>query len=186
MMRRFWMAVGAMVALTLGVGCGEADNPFTLLIDNTSEEIVSLDGDSGRSSVTLLVLDDGQWREVGEHDNCFRECGESELVCLDAGAPAPGVWALLPGDTRDIEYAGNEWIETTDMRGDCQKEQALSGDLRVEVCFGRGVVDYDGQPWPEAIDESGFVFDADFVEYDCAEVEFTLPGDIEVVVELSL
>lgn len=185
MIGRYGLALATIGALSTAAGCGGA-NPFTLLIDNASEEVLSLDGDSGRSSVTVFVVEEGdQLREVGEHDSCFRECGESELVCVDMGAPAPGVWALLPGDTLDMEYSGTEWIQATDMRGDCQKEQALSGDLLAEVCFGRGVVDYEGEPWSEDIDESGFVFDADFVEYDCAEVEFTLPEDIEVVVGLA-
>lgn len=185
MTRRYWMAIGAIAALTAFCGCDEA-TPFTLVIDNQSEETLSLDGDTGRTSVTLFVLEDAQWREVEGWESCFRVCGESQVVCADMAAPAPGVWALLPGDLHEIEYGGSEFVRSSDIRGECQKEQALTGQLLAEVCFGRGVVDEEGNPWAEEIEESGFVFDAGFEEHDCTEVEFTLPEDLEVVAELTI
>jgi len=185
MIRRFWMAIGAIATLAALYGCDEA-NPFTLVIDNKAEEILTLDGDTGRTSVTLFVLEDSQWREVEGWESCFRVCGESQVVCADMAAPAPGVWALMPGDLLDMEFAGTEFVRSTDIRGECQKEQAITGTVLAEVCYGRGVVDDEGNPWDEEITESGFVFDAGFEEHACAEVEFTLPEDLEVVAELTI
>ena len=163
------------------LGCTDP-TPFILTIDNPSAEILTLDGYMGTDSVRLFVEEDGEWREVGDHDMCFRECGQAHFDC--AGAPAPGSWAVIPGDTHELEYSGEDWFKTTDMDGECQKERALEGPVLAEVCFGVGVIDESGAPWAEDITESGFVFDAGFEEYDCVEVEFALPEDIVVVVEL--
>jgi len=173
--------VGTAATILLLLGCTDP-TPFILTIDNQSAETLTLDGYMGTDSVTLFVEEDGEWRKVGDHDMCFRECGQEDFDC--AGAPAPGSWAVMPGDTHELEFSGGDWFKTTDTDGDCQKERALEGNLLVEICYGVGVIDEGGDPWAEDITESGFVFDAGYEQHECVEVEFTLPEDIDVVAEL--
>lgn len=176
--------VGVFFTLVWLVGCGEA-TPFSVVVANVTAEPVTLGGAPDSDGLLLLEGKGESWDSLGlEAGSCARICGGLSEECLEPGEEE-GAFVLMPGDQVQVDFGGVEWIPGVDEHGSCHSREILRGALVAQVPFGLGARGADGTELDVEGEVSGFVAAAAFEETHLVSVEFRLPGETWIEVELT-
>jgi hypothetical protein len=175
--------IGLVLVLSIS-GCSGVPNPFAVTIHNDGGSILFLSGDA-QPEPEVYVDWKGDWAITGGtgENGCYRPCGEIGVNVCPNLSPDLSTYALLPGDSAIFESPGEAFQPRRDASGECRGDAALSGPIRIVLCFG-------DEAWsiqtsvPLQPTESGSAGDAVFEMDDCATVEFDLSDRDEITLPL--
>ena len=173
------LSIGLLFVLA---GCAEPPaTPFTITIENAGTEAVFFTTWTDQPIVTLEQRIDGEWEDILMDGSCWAKCGQlGPVACADI-AFMEVVYALVAGDSADIEFNGvGLFVQRNNLGSDCVKERTIIGPIRATVCHGTTAETWAGDPITAPI-ESGVVNlnDGGFaVSPVCESIEFTLPDEL--------
>lgn len=163
---------------------------FTVTLTNDGTDPTFMDLSAGRLVSISEMRSDGEAAVTfSQFELCAPVCGSVGGVGCAMSAPMfSSSFALLPGDSTDIEFAGgNAWYLSNGYEGQCIRRTALNLPIRVTVCRDDEIQDWNGDPIdpPEV---SGIVEGVDgavVVEPTCEQAEFDLDESTELFVSLE-